>query len=245
MSEETAFQRSVERAKNDPNRTTAKEISLHNTAVGRKMAGLPHNKDHILKTKNVHGYSITIKEEEADLEEARGKIVLRGKPAPHPSGLSKAMRDHHRDLMWHALDKAGLRAHSEHHGYVHDNGDFVVLDRGRGNLPARLKKGTYPETPEAAKKSKFFEETNLEEAKELSPKQNLLLRAMATDPQDINKMRRAIKLGDKALMNPVMRQEILKMLDQMMDVSLNDPTIFAKTRQIFKKRKATDTTNTE
>jgi hypothetical protein len=58
-------------------------------------------------------------------------------------------------------------------------------------------------------------------------------------------MRRAIKLGDKALMNPVMRQEILKMLDQMMDVSLNDPTIFAKTRQIFKKRKATDTTNTE
>jgi hypothetical protein len=89
------------------------------------------------------------------------------------------------------------------------------------------------------------EEADLEEAKELSPKQNLLLRAMATDPQDINKMRRAIKLGDKALMNPVMRQEILKMLDQMMDVSLNDPTIFAKTRQIFKKRKATDTTNTE
>jgi hypothetical protein len=89
------------------------------------------------------------------------------------------------------------------------------------------------------------EEADLEEAKELSPKQNLLLRAMATDPQDINKMRRAIKLGDKALMNPVMRQEILKMLDQMMDVSLSDPTIFAKTRQIFKKRKATDTTNTE
>ena len=89
------------------------------------------------------------------------------------------------------------------------------------------------------------EEAELEEASEISPKQNMLLRAMATDPKDINKMRRAIKLGDKALMNPVMRQEILRMLDQMMDVSLNDPTIFAKTRQIFKKRKATDTTNTE
>ena len=78
--------------------------------------------------------------------------------------------------------------------------------------------------------------------------QMMLLRAMAKDPSDLMKMKRAIAMGDKALTNPVMRQEILKMLDQMMNLTVTDKALLQKTRSSFMKQKqfkAADTTNTE
>lgn len=90
--------------------------------------------------------------------------------------------------------------------------------------------------------------TCLDEAKDDASQQALLLRAMAKDPSDLMKMKRAIAMGDKALTNPVMRQEILKMLDQMMNLTVTDKSLLQKTRSSFMKQKqfkAVDTTNTE
>lgn len=90
--------------------------------------------------------------------------------------------------------------------------------------------------------------TCLDEAKDDASQQALLLRAMAKDPSDLMKMKRAIAMGDKALTNPVMRQEILKMLDQMMNLTVTDKALLQKTRSSFMKQKqfkAADTTNTE
>lgn len=90
--------------------------------------------------------------------------------------------------------------------------------------------------------------TCLDEAKDDASQQALLLRAMAKDPSDLMKMKRAIAMGDKALTNPVMRQEILKMLDQMMNLTVTDKALLQKTRSSFMKQKqfkAVDTTNTE
>lgn len=90
--------------------------------------------------------------------------------------------------------------------------------------------------------------TCLDEAKDDASQQALLLRAMAKDPSDLMKMKRAIAMGDKALTNPVMRQEILKMLDQMMNLTVTDKALLQKTRSSFMKQKqfkTVDTTNTE
>ena len=67
--------------------------------------------------------------------------------------------------------------------------------------------------------------------------QNLLLRAMAKDTSDLMKMKRAIKMGDKALTNPALRQEILKMLDQMMTLTTGDKSLLQRTRMGFQKAK--------
>jgi hypothetical protein len=67
--------------------------------------------------------------------------------------------------------------------------------------------------------------------------QNMLLRAMAKDPSDLMKMKRAIKMGDKALTNPALRQEILKMLDQMMTLTTGDKSLLQRTRMGFQKAK--------
>jgi hypothetical protein len=67
--------------------------------------------------------------------------------------------------------------------------------------------------------------------------QNILLRAMAKDPSDLMKMKRAIKMGDKALTNPALRQEILAMLDKMMHLTTGDPSLLQRTRMGFQKAK--------
>jgi len=51
------------------------------------------------------------------------------------------------------------------------------------------------------------------------------------------KMKRAIKMGDKALTNPALRQEILKMLDQMMTLTTTDKSLLQRTRMGFQKAK--------
>jgi hypothetical protein len=67
--------------------------------------------------------------------------------------------------------------------------------------------------------------------------QNMLLRAMAKDPSDLMKMKRAIKMGDKALTNPALRQEILAMLDKMMHLTTGDPSLLQRTKMGFQKAK--------
>jgi hypothetical protein len=67
--------------------------------------------------------------------------------------------------------------------------------------------------------------------------QNMLLRAMAKDPTDLMKMKRAIKMGDKALTNPALRQEILAMLDKMMTLTTSDKSLLQRTRSGFQKAK--------
>ncbi len=67
--------------------------------------------------------------------------------------------------------------------------------------------------------------------------QNILLRAMAKDPTDLMKMKRAIKMGDKALTNPALRQEILAMLDKMMHLTTGDPSLLQRTKMGFQKAK--------
>jgi hypothetical protein len=67
--------------------------------------------------------------------------------------------------------------------------------------------------------------------------QLMLLRAMAQDPSELMKMKRAIKAGDKALTNPILRQEVLKMLDQMMSLTTTDPSLLQRTRMGFQKKK--------
>jgi len=67
--------------------------------------------------------------------------------------------------------------------------------------------------------------------------QNILLRAMAKDPSDLMKMKRAIKMGDKALTNPALRQEILAMLDKMMNLTTGDPSLLQRTKMGFQKAK--------
>jgi hypothetical protein len=67
--------------------------------------------------------------------------------------------------------------------------------------------------------------------------QNILLRAMAKDPTDLMKMKRAIKMGDKALTNPALRQEILAMLDKMMNLTTADPSLLQRTKMGFQKAK--------
>jgi hypothetical protein len=50
-------------------------------------------------------------------------------------------------------------------------------------------------------------------------------------------MKRAIKMGDKALTNPALRQEILTMLDKMMHLTTGDPSLLQRTRMGFQKAK--------
>lgn len=68
--------------------------------------------------------------------------------------------------------------------------------------------------------------------------QLMLLRAMAQDPSELMKMKRALKAGDKAMTNPVLRGEILKMLDQMMNLTTTDKTLLQRTRAGFQKAKS-------
>jgi hypothetical protein len=79
------------------------------------------------------------------------------------------------------------------------------------------------------------EEVEVNEAEDTQ--QNMLLRAMAQDPSDLMKMKRALKAGDKALTNPILRQEILKMLDQMMNLTTTDKSLLQRTRMGFQKAK--------
>lgn len=79
------------------------------------------------------------------------------------------------------------------------------------------------------------EEVEVNEAEDTQ--QNMLLRAMAQDPSDLMKMKRALKAGDKALTNPILRQEILKMLDQMMSLTTTDKSLLQRTRMGFQKAK--------
>jgi hypothetical protein len=60
---------------------------------------------------------------------------------------------------------------------------------------------------------------------------------MAKDPSDLMKMKRAIKMGDKALTNPALRQEILAMLDKMMTLTTSDKSLLQRTRMGFQKAK--------
>ena len=95
-----------------------------------------------------------------------------------------------------------------------------------------------------------FEEVNLDEQLENfweayttmfneaeDQQQNILLRAMAKDSSDLMKMKRAIKMGDKALTNPALRQEILAMLDKMMNLTTGDPSLLQRTKVGFQKAK--------
>ncbi len=104
----------------------------------------------------------------------------------------------------------------------------------QGYKPLRA---TQTEQAEQEDLETFLEEytTMFNEAEDTQ--QLMLLRAMAQDPSDLMKMKRALKAGDKALTNPILRQEILKMLDQMMNLTTTDKSLLQKTRMGFQKAK--------
>lgn len=122
----------------------------------------------------------------------------------------------------------------------------AVRLRGRGELPGKQSAiGAYPsmkykteEVDQDEDLEMFLEEytTMFNEAEDTQ--QLTLLRAMAQDPSELMKMKRALNAGDKAMTNPVLRGEILKMLDQMMKLTTTDKSLLQRTRAGFQKAKS-------
>jgi len=130
----------------------------------------------------------------------------------------------------------------------HDDGNYhVKADNGKH----RVTHAYYPNSTVKKQIARLVdEEVNLDEQLENfweayttmfneaeDQQQNILLRAMAKDPSDLMKMKRAIKMGDKALTNPALRQEILTMLDKMMHLTTGDPSLLQRTKMGFQKAK--------
>jgi hypothetical protein len=144
----------------------------------------------------------------------------------------------------HVKDSKGKTTHTIIN-HVHDpagGGTFVV----KGHAHPKHILSSY----NRAEREDMYESVNLDEQLENfweayttmfneaeDQQQNLLLRAMAKDPSDLMKMKRAIKMGDKALTNPALRQEILAMLDKMMHLTTGDPSLLQRTRMGFQKAK--------
>jgi hypothetical protein len=144
----------------------------------------------------------------------------------------------------HVKDSKGKTTHTIIN-HVHDpagGGTFVV----KGHAHPKHILSSY----NRAEREDMYESVNLDEQLENfweayttmfneaeDQQQNMLLRAMAKDPTDLMKMKRAIKMGDKALTNPALRQEILKMLDQMMTLTTTDKSLLQRTRMGFQKAK--------
>ena len=144
----------------------------------------------------------------------------------------------------HVKDSKGKTTHTIIN-HVHDpagGGTFVV----KGHAHPKHILSSY----NRAEREDMYESVNLDEQLENfweayttmfneaeDQQQNMLLRAMAKDPSDLMKMKRAIKMGDKALTNPALRQEILKMLDQMMTLTTTDKSLLQRTRMGFQKAK--------
>jgi len=64
----------------------------------------------------------------------------------------------------------------------------------------------------------------------LTPKVNMLLRLGLVDQDEIEKYRRALKIGEKALSSPELRSKILSMLDKILKMATDDPQTFARIR---------------
>ena len=64
----------------------------------------------------------------------------------------------------------------------------------------------------------------------LTPKVNMLLRLGLVDQDEIEKYRRALKIGEKALSSPELRSKILSMLDRILKMATDDPQTFARIR---------------
>jgi hypothetical protein len=144
----------------------------------------------------------------------------------------------------HVKDSKGKTTHTIIN-HVHDpagGGTFVV----KGHAHPKHILSSY----NRAEREDMYESVNLDEQLENfweayttmfneaeDQQQNMLLRAMAKDPSDLMKMKRAIKMGDKALTNPALRQEILAMLDKMMNLTTADPSLLQRTRMGFQKAK--------
>jgi hypothetical protein len=109
--------------------------------------------------------------------------------------------------------------------------------KGVDKASIKLGKTRFDEQAEQEDLENFWEAytTMFNEAED--QQQNMLLRAMAKDPSDLMKMKRAIKMGDKALTNPALRQEILAMLDKMMTLTTSDKSLLQRTRMGFQKAK--------
>jgi hypothetical protein len=144
----------------------------------------------------------------------------------------------------HVKDSKGKTTHTIIN-HVHDpagGGTFVV----KGHAHPKHILSSY----NRAEREDMYESVNLDEQLENfweayttmfneaeDQQQNMLLRAMAKDPSDLMKMKRAIKMGDKALTNPALRQEILAMLDKMMNLTTADPSLLQRTKMGFQKAK--------
>ena len=64
----------------------------------------------------------------------------------------------------------------------------------------------------------------------LTPKVNMLLRLGLVDQDEIERYRRALKIGEKALSSPELRSKILSMLDKTLKLATDDPQTFARIR---------------
>ena len=64
----------------------------------------------------------------------------------------------------------------------------------------------------------------------LTPKVNMLLRLGLVDQDEIERYRRALKIGEKALSSPELRGKILSMLDKTLKLATDDPETFARIR---------------
>ena len=64
----------------------------------------------------------------------------------------------------------------------------------------------------------------------LTPKVNMLLRLGLVDQDEIEKYRRALKIGEKALSSPELRSKIISMLDKILKMATDDPQTFARMR---------------
>jgi hypothetical protein len=71
----------------------------------------------------------------------------------------------------------------------------------------------------------------------LTPKVNMLLRLGLVDQDEIERYRRALKIGEKALSSPELRGKILSMLDRILKLATDDPQTFARIRAMVVLRK--------
>lgn len=71
----------------------------------------------------------------------------------------------------------------------------------------------------------------------LTPKVNMLLRLGLVDQDEIERYRRALKIGEKALSSPELRSKILSMLDKTLKLATDDPQTFARIRAMVVLRK--------
>jgi hypothetical protein len=71
----------------------------------------------------------------------------------------------------------------------------------------------------------------------LTPKVNMLLRLGLVDQDEIERYRRALKIGEKALSSPELRGKILSMLDKTLKLATDDPQTFARIRAMVVLRK--------